>query len=69
VRISQLLTDIDEVGAIELDPLHVETSGVVALDVRVRVEKRGRKLGFRRFAIRPIRRNWSAKSSGTVADC
>jgi acetyltransferase len=53
VRISQLLTDIDEVGAIELDPLHVETSGVVALDVRVRVEKRGRKLGFRRFAIRP----------------
>jgi acetyltransferase len=53
VRISQLLTDIDEVGAIEIDPLHVETSGVVALDVRVRVEKRGRKLGFRRFAIRP----------------
>jgi len=53
VRISQLLTDIDEVGAIELDPLHVETSGAVALDVRVRVEKRGRKLGFRRFAIRP----------------
>jgi acetyltransferase len=53
VRISQLLTDIDEVGAIELDPLHVEASGVAALDVRVRVEKRGRRLGFRRFAIRP----------------
>lgn len=53
VRVSQLLTDIDEVGAIELDPLHVETSGVVALGVHVHVEKRGRKLGFRRFAIRP----------------
>ena len=53
VRVSQMLTDIDEVGALELDPLHVETGGVVALGARVRVEKRGRRLGFRRFAIRP----------------
>ncbi len=53
VRLSQLLTDIDEVAGVELDPVHVETSGVVALDVRIRVEKRGRRLGFRRFAIRP----------------
>lgn len=53
VRVSQLLTDIDEVGGLDLDPLHVETSGAVAQGVRVRVEKRGRKLGFRRFAIRP----------------
>ena len=53
VRLSQLLTDIDEVVGVELDPLHVEVSGVVALDVRIRIEKRGRKLGFRRFAIRP----------------
>ncbi|MFA4969869.1 MAG: GNAT family N-acetyltransferase [Sulfuritalea sp.] len=53
VRLSQLLTDIDEVAAVELDPVHVEASGVLVLDARVRVEKRGRKLGFRRFAIRP----------------
>ncbi|MBK7767900.1 MAG: acetate--CoA ligase family protein [Sulfuritalea sp.] len=53
VRLSQLLTDIDEVAGVEFDPLLVETSGVVALDVRIRIEKTGRKLGFRRFAIRP----------------
>jgi acetyltransferase len=53
VRLSQLLTDIDEVADVELDPVHVETSGVTALDVRIRIEKRGRRLGFRRFAIRP----------------
>lgn len=53
VRLSQLLTDIDEVAGVEIDPLHVETSGVVALDVRVQIEKRTRRLGFRRFSIRP----------------
>ena len=53
VRLSQLLTDIDEVVGVELDPLHVEVSGVVAQIVRVRIAKRRRKLGFRRFAIRP----------------
>ena len=53
VRLSQLLTDIDEVAGVELDPVHFETSGVVALDARIRVEKRVRRLGFRRFAIRP----------------
>ncbi len=53
VRLSQLLTDIDEVAGVELDPVHVESSGVVALDARIHIEKRGRRLGFRRFAIRP----------------
>jgi acetyltransferase len=53
VRLSQLLTDLDEVVGVELDPLHVEISGVIALDVRIRIAKRGRKFGFRRFAIRP----------------
>jgi acetyltransferase len=53
VRLSQLLTDIDEVTAVELDPVHVETTGVLVLDARIRVEKTARKLGFRRFAIRP----------------
>lgn len=53
VRVSQLLTDLDEVASVELDPLHVETSSVIALGARIRVAKRGRRLGFRRFAIRP----------------
>jgi acetyltransferase len=53
VRLSQLLTDIDEITAIELDPIHVETSGVVARERHIHVEKRGRHAGFRRFAIRP----------------
>jgi acetyltransferase len=56
VRLSQMLTDIDEIAGIELDPLHVEATGVVAYEARIRIEKRGRKLGFRRFAIRPYPR-------------
>ena len=53
VRLSQLLTDIDEVVGIELDPVHVEATGAVALEATVRIEKRVRRLGLRRFAIRP----------------
>lgn len=53
VRVSQILTDLDEVAGLELDPLHVEISGAIAMNAHIRVEKRGRKLGFRRFAIRP----------------
>ena len=53
VRLSQLLADIDEVAGVELDPVHVEASGVVVLGARISIEQRGRKHGFRRFAIRP----------------
>ena len=53
VRLSQLLTDIDEVAAVELDPVHVESSGVLVLDACIHIERTARKLGFRRFAIRP----------------
>ncbi|WP_300455449.1 bifunctional acetate--CoA ligase family protein/GNAT family N-acetyltransferase [Accumulibacter sp.] len=55
VRLSQLLADNDAVVGIELDPLFVETSGVLVLDVRVRIrpDRARRKLGLRRFAIRP----------------
>jgi acetyltransferase len=56
VRLSQLLTDLDQVTGIEIDPLHVEPGGVVAFDARIRIERRGRRLGFRRFAIRPYPR-------------
>jgi len=53
VRLSQLLSDIDEVVAVELDPLHVETNGVLALDGRIQLGKRSRKTGPQRFAISP----------------
>ncbi len=53
VRVSQLLTDLDEVAGIELDPMHIEPSGARAFDVRIHVARRGRKLGHRRFAICP----------------
>jgi acetyltransferase len=53
VRLSQLLTDVDEIAGVELDPLHVEVSGALALDAGIRIAKRGRRFGFRRFAIRP----------------
>ena len=53
VRLSQLLTDIDAVVGVELDPLFVETSGVLALDVRIRIDRGKREVGLRRFAIRP----------------
>jgi acetyltransferase len=56
VRLSQLLTDLDQVAAMELDPLHVEAGGAAAFDARIRIERRGRRLGFRRFAIRPYPR-------------
>jgi len=53
VRLSQLLSDIDEVVGVELDPLHVETDGVLALDGKIQLGKRSRKSGSRRFAISP----------------
>lgn len=56
VRLSQLLTDIDEVAGVEIDPLHIEADGVVAFAARISIEPRERKLGFRRFAIRPYPR-------------
>jgi acetyltransferase len=53
VRLSQLLTDIDEVATVELDPLHVEATSVVAINFRLHLEHHLRRSGFRRFAIRP----------------
>jgi len=53
VRLSQVLADIDEVSGIEFNPLYVESTGVVVLKSSIRIEKRGRKHGLRRFAIAP----------------
>lgn len=53
VRLSQLLSDVDEVVDMDLDPLHVETAGVLALQARVWIEGRARRVGSQRFAISP----------------
>ncbi len=53
VRLSQLLTDLDEVTSVELDPLHVETSGVVAVNACIGIGKTAHGAALRRFAIRP----------------
>ena len=53
VRLSQLITDLDAVVGVDLDPLLVESSGVVVVDGSVRLARGQRTLGSRRFAIRP----------------
>ncbi|MEF8714876.1 MAG: GNAT family N-acetyltransferase [Accumulibacter sp.] len=53
VRLSQLLTDLDEVTDIDLDPLHAEASGVVVLGARIGVEQTAGRRGHRRFALAP----------------
>ena len=56
VRLSQLLTDLDQVTGLELDPLQIDAAGVRVFAARIRVEQRGNRLGLRRFAIRPYPR-------------
>ncbi len=53
VRLSQLLTDIDQVASVELDPLHVETTGVVALEAHIGIVRSSAAIDRRRLAIRP----------------
>jgi acetyltransferase len=67
VRLSQLLTDLDEVTASTLDPLHVETSGVVVLEARVSASARRRRTALRRFAIRPYPKELEQQWIGRVA--
>jgi acetyltransferase len=53
VRLSQLLTDIEHVASVELDPLHVEATGVVAFDARIGLARSSAAINRRRLAIRP----------------
>ncbi len=53
IRLSQLLTDLEPVASIDLDPLHVEATGVVALDARIGLARAGTESERRRLAIRP----------------
>jgi acetyltransferase len=70
VRLSQLLTDIDEVTAIELDPIHVETSGVVARERHIHVEPRGRRARLPPLRHPPLpARNSNSISTGRAGSC
>ncbi|EXI68962.1 MAG: acetyl coenzyme A synthetase (ADP forming), alpha domain protein [Candidatus Accumulibacter adjunctus] len=53
VRLSQLLTDNDEVVSVELDPLHVERNGVFAIDAGIGIASHTPAVAGHRFAIRP----------------
>lgn len=53
VRLSQLVSDIDQVESVALDPLHVETTSVIALQAHVQINQRRRRPGARRLAISP----------------
>jgi acetyltransferase len=51
VKLSQLVTDLDEVGEVDINPLLASPAGVVALDARIALVERSR--GISRLAIRP----------------
>ncbi len=51
VKLSQLVTNLDEVGEIDINPLQAGPEGVIALDVRIRLADHPR--GLRCLAIRP----------------
>ena len=53
IRLSQLLTDLDPIASVDLDPLHVEATGVVALAARIGLARSGAEIDRRRLAIRP----------------
>ncbi len=51
VKLSQLVTDLDEVAEVDINPLLASPAGVVALDARIALVERPR--GISRLAIRP----------------
>jgi acetyltransferase len=52
VQLSQLVVDIPEIVAVDVNPLLVDENGVLALDARIQVA-RAKQNGARRLAIRP----------------
>ena len=52
LAVSRLLADLPELAELDLNPLLADDSGVIALDVRVRVDARA-PAGANHFAIRP----------------
>ena len=57
VRLSQLVTDIDEVTEIDINPLLVDEKSAIALDARVRVTARQSATRASRLAILPYPRD------------
>lgn len=56
VRLSQLVSDLDEVVEVDINPLLADDKGVIALDARIRVAKRETGLRSSRLAILPYPR-------------
>ncbi len=51
VKLSQLVTDLDEVAEVDINPLLASSAGVIALDARIALAEHPR--GMARLAIRP----------------
>jgi acetyltransferase len=57
VRLSQLVSDLDEVVEIDINPLLADDKGAIALDARIRVTRRGPGIRSSRLAILPYPRD------------
>jgi acetyltransferase len=55
IRLSQLVIDIAEIAEVDINPLLADSTGVIALDARIRLDARqaGKAGGGERLAIRP----------------
>jgi acetyltransferase len=70
VKLSQLICDLDEVVELDLNPLLADSTGVIAVDARIRVQKpqgsRGARLAIRPYP-RELERQVSLPDSGPMA--
>jgi acetyltransferase len=69
VKLAQLVADLPEVRALDINPLLADETGVLALDARVAVapiEPRFKGSGNPRFAVRPYPKEWERRV--TLAD-